>query len=292
MIRIKSERLEVEIGEPGQAYRGSRFDWTGFITQVKLDGRHTFCSAEALKPGEGTGGMGLCNEFGIFTPIGYDDAKVGEQFPKLGVGLLTREDGKPYSFSRPYPIKPFSMKVHSDANSVTFVVEPIDCRGYAARLTKVLRVEQNRLSVEYRLANVGSRPLVTREYCHNFISLDGHPVGPEYRLRLCAAPAFRKVPEVIQQEGAILRWRQTPAAAFHAPVDPWAPEGPGWWEMVHEPTGVGLRETDDFHWASLAVWGTDRLLSPEAFIQIDVAPGKEQVWRREYTFFANGQSGL
>ena len=69
-MQIVSSRLAVEISEPGTLYRGARFDWTGFVTQVTLDQQHTFCAPEALPGGRGTGGMGLCNEFGIRQPLG------------------------------------------------------------------------------------------------------------------------------------------------------------------------------------------------------------------------------
>ncbi|MFD1908517.1 hypothetical protein ACFSQ7_37740 [Paenibacillus rhizoplanae] len=89
MTRILSNGvLTVEIAEVG-AYGGTRFDWTGFITGVTLEqGGHTFCVPESLVPGQGTGGIGLCNEFGISRAIGYEDAAAGEWFPKFGIGLL------------------------------------------------------------------------------------------------------------------------------------------------------------------------------------------------------------
>lgn len=83
---LKNDRLLVEIAELGEAYQGTRFDGTGIITGVKLDGQHQFCVPESLTPGTGTGGIGICSEFGIKEAIGYEDTRVGEQFPKLGVG--------------------------------------------------------------------------------------------------------------------------------------------------------------------------------------------------------------
>ena len=103
-ILIASDRLQVEIAEPQTIYCSSRFDWTGFITQVTLDKERTFCVPEAID-GTGTGGHGLCNEFGITRPIGFDDAAPGETFPKIGVGLLRRPDAEAYSFGRDYEIE-------------------------------------------------------------------------------------------------------------------------------------------------------------------------------------------
>jgi hypothetical protein len=77
---------------PKCARQGTRFDWTGFITQVTLDGRHTFYSRETIGDQSTTGGIGLCNEFGNELSIGYTDAKPGENFSKLGIGLRTRTD--------------------------------------------------------------------------------------------------------------------------------------------------------------------------------------------------------
>lgn len=94
-ITLSNDILTVEIADLG-AYKGTRFDWTGFITQVTLEqGKHMFCVPESLVPGQGTGGIGLCNEFSISRAIGYDDAEVGEWFPKPGVGLLQKQEDAP-----------------------------------------------------------------------------------------------------------------------------------------------------------------------------------------------------
>ena len=88
-IGLKSDRLLVEIAKPGTVYAGSRFDWTGFITQVYLDGKHTFCAYEDVVPGLGSGGIGFCNDFGLNTPIGYDEAEIGEGYMKIGIGTYS-----------------------------------------------------------------------------------------------------------------------------------------------------------------------------------------------------------
>jgi hypothetical protein len=157
---INSERLSVTIAQPGKVYAGTRFDWSGFITQVTLDGSHTFCAPEALTPGEGTGGIGLCNEFGIDQPIGYGEAHPGETFPKIGIGLLVRPDWEGYDFSRPYRIaRRFPLLVEQGDDWARFVSEPVDCRGYSARLTKRLSVQENRLEIAYLLENTGLRSI-------------------------------------------------------------------------------------------------------------------------------------
>src|SRR5512145_1044760 len=155
-IVLRSDRLAVSIATPGSFYRGTRFDWTAFITQVMLNGRpafpperspspgHTFCVTESFVPERGSGGVGMCNEFGIETPVGYDDARPGEAFPKIGVGLLTRPEtpqDAPYHFFYPYAIaQEFPVHVETETDLVKFTVEPLECRGYAAQLTKTVSV--------------------------------------------------------------------------------------------------------------------------------------------------------
>lgn len=46
---ISNQRLKVEIALPGTQYHYSRFDWTGFIVQITLDDKHTFCTSESFK---------------------------------------------------------------------------------------------------------------------------------------------------------------------------------------------------------------------------------------------------
>jgi hypothetical protein len=87
-VKRDNNRLRVGIAEPGTVSRGSRFDRSGLITAVELDGAYRFCRPEDPDPSRGTGGIGLCGEFGIEEPIDWDEAAPGEHFPKLGVGLL------------------------------------------------------------------------------------------------------------------------------------------------------------------------------------------------------------
>ncbi|HQI85792.1 MAG TPA: hypothetical protein PKV20_14530 [Anaerolineae bacterium] len=297
-IVLRSHRLTVEIAQPGSVYSGTRFDWTGFITQVTLDKAHTFCVPESFEPGQGTGGVGLCGEFGIEEVIGYDEAQPGDPFPKLGIGLLARPDEQPYNFFRPYEIvAPFPIHVTTGPTQATFTVEPVECRGYAVRLTKTITVEGAELTIAYALENVGEKPIATTEYVHNFVGIDGHAIGPDYHLRMPYTIGFAAPPEplaermaqmmaILDVQGGDIRCKATPEHPFYCrPLGFTATDAPQW-ELVHEPTGVGMREYDDFTPARVAVWGTTHVISAEIFIPLTVQPGEIQYWTRRYEFFA------
>jgi hypothetical protein len=320
-IILKSDRLTVEIAKPGTHYNGTRFDWSGFITQVTLDEKHTFCMSESLRPGKGTGGSGLCNEFGIEKPIGYDDAQVGEAFPKLGVGLLKRPDGDPYRFARPYEIvNEFPILYDARTEQADFYVEPIACRGYAARLKKTISVAGVELTIAYQLENVGERDIVTHEYCHNFLRIDDHLIGPEYVLRLpypiklerlgrqfggmlprwlrmimpkawlakIGGMAYQRMLSILSIIKNEIHWTGTPERAFYCRLQDFHQTDQAQWTLVHIPSGLQVQEYDDFEPGRVAVWGEAHVVSAEVFIDIDLKPGQTLNWRRRYQFGGTG----
>ncbi|MNI22063.1 hypothetical protein D3C73_756090 [compost metagenome] len=294
---LNNEQLMIDIAEIG-GYGGSRFDWSGFITGVTLlagEQSHTYCVPESLNMGEGTGGKGLCNEFGIKKAIGYDDAKVGEHFPKLGIGLLTRLDDDAYAFDRSYPISPCQVQVEQE-NSCKLVFKGIQdlYRGFSAHLTKSIAIHKNRLIVEYELYNTGTKEICTDEYCHNFFGIDGHPVGPDYVLKF----PFELNPWsddketmddlIFSSEAGIstVKWPRNPEKPFYFQQEGFEGGKYSWlWEIIHEPSGVGVRELSRFSVSDVAVWGQGHVLSPEIFIEVKVAPGERKNWSRVYEFF-------
>jgi hypothetical protein len=315
-IILTSDRLTVEVALPETAYKGTRFDWTGFITQVTLDGAHTFCVPESLEPGQGTGGIGLCNEFGIERPIGYDDAAPGELFPKLGIGVLVRPDEGPYRFMVQHEIaERFPIHIEAAPDQVRFVVDPVPCRGVAARLTKTLAVSGSELTIDYQLENAGKKPIATHEYVHNFCGIDGHEIGPDYRLRFAQPvvledtlaqirkqmednrdrlpPEIRDLtPEQLQQrmlaiyniDGHDLSLHATPERPFYCRLTGLVQTDGPQWELTHLPTGLQAREYDSFSPSRIAVWGVAHVISAEVFVDVDVEPGETQTWKRRYVF--------
>jgi hypothetical protein len=287
---LENDVLEIEVANI-DAYRGSRFDRTGFITQVRLkDGNHTFCTAERLQPGLGSGGVGICSEFGIFTPIGYDTACVGEPFPKLGVGMLIKPDLTPYDFSSPYPVIPYDVQVETGCEVLQFHTEMEECQGFAASLTKRISIDGARLIIVYLLSNTGNKSIRTEEYTHNFMRIDGHDYGPDYKLTFSFPIEIENIepvytPQVLRVSSNDVRINAVPQQDVY--FNPTIPSGGNelYWELVHEPSSVGVRETCTFPIDKLAVWGAAHVVSPEVFAVIDLKPGESQTWQRTFDFF-------
>ena len=295
-ILLRNNRLCAEIAKPGTVYAGSRFDWTGFITQVCLDGKHTFCAYESITPGDGTGGIGFCNDFGLNTPVGYDDAAVGEGYMKIGIGTVLKQDDRPgdRAFVLDHVISDkadLSWKTEEDAVCFTAVNHPVN--GYACTLQKEIRLMDNRMKISYSLKNTGEKKIVTEEYIHNFVCIDGKYVGPDYEAELNLYPedevkerAAKMQPEMVIEGNKIGFSRIFEGKAFYLKGYDVRPANPYNWKITEKTSGCSVSETDSFLPDYMAMWGTKYVISPEAFLNIDLEPGKELCWTREYTFTA------
>ncbi|MFD1775273.1 hypothetical protein [Paenibacillus rhizophilus] len=289
---LRNGILEADIRGPDTG-TGSRFDRTGWITQVRLTSGpeiHEFCMPESMEAGRGTGGTGLCGEFGISSPAGYDEAAAGGQFSKIGVGLLTKRENEDYHFSGQYPVLPYSVLTEVKEGSIRFVVMPAECGGYAFRLEKRVALRKASIEIDYVLENLGSRPLKTDEYVHNFLAIDRHPIGPDYRLRFPVPVDFDEVESdytsgLLAAEGREIGWRSMPDREFYARLPGWADSVPYYWELTHMPSGAGVRESGDFAADRCALWGKSHVVSPEIFISLELSPGSSRGWRRTYEFF-------
>jgi hypothetical protein len=284
-ILLKNDRLVVMVALPNQVYKGSRFDWTGFVLQVTLDDKHTFCTQESLRPGEGTGGIGLCNEFGIERAIGYDETPIHGKFPKIGVGLLVKPDELPYSFFRDYAIEPFPILIDQADTAVTFTSLPVEHNGYAAQLIKLIKLRDHFVEINCILKNVGQKIIHTEEYNHNFVSIDHCPIGPLYCLTLPCRLQPDQLPSLLVSDRQQLTWARTPDDAFYFKTEGFDCAGSYSWQLTHPTQGAGMREYNDFPILNFALWGTTHVVSPEVFCEIKLNPGETKSWKRTYEFF-------
>lgn len=295
-MRISNESLILDILEP-EACPGSRFDRTGWIRQIQLvNGGVTFCMAEKEGADEQAGGSGLCGEFGLTEAIGYEEIGPGGTFPKLGVGLLQRDSEGEYDFQHPYNVStPYEMSVFLEQDRVAFTVYSMDCRGYAALLHKEITLKESAVQIEYRLTNLGTRNIRTTEYVHNFMGINGCPIGPDYSLRVGFPMVMKRMEE--SYTPYLLRFNHVHNEIMFAGkakgefycqlLGLQAEEEAGaWWELRHLPSGAGVRETASFPLDYFALWGTKHTVSPELFFRIEAAAGETAAWSRCYEFFA------
>ena len=90
-------------------------------------------------------------------------------------------------------------------DSVRFVHELNDGKGYAYRYTKVVRLVENKpeMVIEHQLETQGSKPIRTMQYNHNFFVIDGEPTGPAALVKFSFKP--RQSAPVPEELGEIRR---------------------------------------------------------------------------------------
>lgn len=287
-LLLRNSRLKIEIARPDASPIGSRWDRSGFIRQITLDERHTFCGEE----GGGNWGAGLCSEFGMHTALGYNEIAPGEWFPKLGIGLVRRLDDGPYDFSENTEVKPFPLFVDEATDWVRFRFEPVPCLGFAARFEKTVSVDENRLRVECRLENVGERLIRSEEYNHNFLRFNERETGAGYHLRSSMDLHDLEIEneaenQSVKFEPQGLAWRAAPQKAFYGAMNLSGASQNEWWELRNDQTQTSVRETGSSAPIRFALFVTARAICPEMFVSIEVEPNQTQTWTREWTFGAS-----
>lgn len=294
MFTLCSERLRIEIAEPGETPNDKfRFDRAGYLSDVVLDGDMHFAASEPrnlVHPS--SGGRGFCNEF-RFDPSG--EAKAGEYFPKFGVGLIRKEDEEKYQFHRAYrDMQAYPVEYTKTANQAVFVTLPVSCLGYAVKTTKIITVAGNLMTMVTRMKNVGEKEMTINEFCHNFISIDGMAVGSDYELDLPQVPDLgdERLNNRRGFSGAMRgKGKGITFCEFTAIDTDYAVMGcdiqsvvPFTWKLSHKGARGYVAGEDYFVPKFIAIWGVDHILSPEVIHEFTIEPGEEHEWKRSWRF--------
>jgi len=294
---LLSEALTVRVMDPNHAQRynqGPRFSTVAAVLQVSQNGREfLYCPAEhdVLRDG-----AGLFGEFDILTdggPPGFSEAGVGDQFVKIGVGVL-QKDAEKYDFYAPAKIV---MRAQTTVvwknDAATFHQTCQGVNGYSYDLEANIVVEGVRLRLQWKLTNTGKKAFATEHYVHNFFSLGGAPVGPGYRLAF-SQPARSVIEQGSDRDG--LSWTKSEISfdatiRNHVNILLSEPQ-PGGLSLAASQRESGLKITVDSTAPVIRtfVHATSRYLCPEQFVRISLQPCESYVWSRGYDFSASRES--
>jgi hypothetical protein len=287
-------------------YRSTRFDWSGVVGCVSLNGHkffgEWFTQYDPLKNDSITGPV---EEFrtddtstGSSAPpragaIGYREAKPGEPFLKPGVGVLRKVDDSPYQFGGAYPIVDggtWTIKVRR--RSVRFRQVLRGPEGYAYVYEKILTLNKNEpvMTLQHSLKNTGKKTIETYVYDHDFFMLDGKPTGPGMVVHFKFEPKpLGEIGSAAKIEGKDLVY--VDALAPHKGVagylEGYSDEARDFDFTVEDTRSkVGVQQTSDHSLARLYFWSIQTTICPEGYIKLKVAPGETSRWTLRYRFFA------
>ncbi len=171
-------------------YRGSRFDWSGVVSCLAYKG-HTYFGVwfPHYDPQLHDAITGPVEEFRSAngdSALKYDEAKPGDPFVKIGVGVLRKIDDTPFKFATPYPfIDPGKWTTHASRSSVSFKQNLKSSIGIAYQYTKTVALDKQEpvLILSHVLKNTGTETIDTQVYDHDFYMLDDTPTGPDIAVR-------------------------------------------------------------------------------------------------------------
>jgi hypothetical protein len=292
-------------------YRGTRFDWSGVIGSLEYDGHNYYgpwftktdptvndfiYSGDDIVAGPCSAISGPVEEFSSGeAPMGFDEAKPGGSFLKIGVGMLRKPDDKKYSAYRLYDIvNGGKWQVRAHKESITFVQQLMDPNsGYAYIYTKTVRLTEGKpeMQIEHTLRNTGQHVIQTNVYDHNFLVLDKQTTGPNYVIKV---PYQIKTERPMNEALAVVQGNQIVYQKPLAGKDTVAAHLTGFSDspeqynitIENSKVGAGMTITGDRPLSREALWSIRSVLAMEPFIDVSVQAGLEFTWTYTYTYYS------
>jgi hypothetical protein len=311
-VHLKNPYLDVTVRIPEDNIVSQRFDAACVVEQVELNGKHRFCQPEQLDQKRvTTHGIGLSSEF--MDPYS-EEAKPGEWFPKMGVGLLKQlPEGGRYDKWKTYEVKPFIRTCEVQERAVEFIQEPQSCLGISLRIMRRISIHANQLRVTTTIKNVGERAYEGTEFQHNFFAIDDIPIGTGYRMtvpydaelnnimtkgeRHAKNDGFRELDEKgipgelvenpVVVEGDAIVWKGgMEKRTFHKITrsDGVKPQAEYTWTLSCDNSEASVSETHHFVPSNFSMWGVEHTVCNEVHCDIHVEPGESFSFSRTYTF--------
>ncbi len=276
-------------------YRGTRFDWSGVTYSLRTKNHEYFGKwFPKYDPKLHDAIMGPVEEFRSGNvALGYDEAKAGGTFIRIGIGVLRKPDEPKFEGFKPYEIVDHGKwKVRNGRDWISFTHTLKDSTGYAYQYTKTVRLAADKpvMTIEHVLRNKGSKRIQTSQYNHNFFVIDGQPTGPDSHVKF---PFELKPVRPFPDDLAVAKGSEIGYSRELVEGDRVFGEFAGFGKsasdydirMENRKAGAGVRITGDIPLAKLVFWSIRTVFSPEPYVDFDIAPGAEAKWTYRYEFY-------
>lgn len=309
---IKNGEIQAKVYLPDARqgyYRGTRFDWSGVVDSLVYKGHNYYgpwynrvdphvidfeYHGDQIVASTCSGIAGPVEEFVTnHSALGWDEAKVGGTFIKIGVGVL-RKDAPEYDYVKQYEILDGGKwKVETHPDSIDFTQELTDpATGYGYVYHKTVRLVPGKpeMVLEHRLKNTGRRTIQTSVYNHNFLVLDHQAPGPDFSLTLPYAihsnhPPHKDLAEIRGHQVVYLKALtnhdvvSTPMLGFGDS----AQDNEVRIENKHVGAGMLIRGNRPL--SHMNLWSIRTVLAVEPFISMTIEPGGEFTWDITYQYY-------
>jgi len=161
---IKNKMIHARVYLPDQEsgyYRSTRFDWSGVISELVYNG-HTYLGVwnDMYDPTLHDAITGPVEEF---APLGYDAAKTGGSFVKIGVGILLKPEEPKYNKFTYYQIEDNGKwKIRKKSDQITFI-HTLEHEDYGYEYEKTVKLVKGKpvLEILHTLKNKGQLAIET-----------------------------------------------------------------------------------------------------------------------------------
>ena len=276
-------------------YRGTRFDWAGVIPSLEYKGHNYFgVWFDKYDPKLHDAITGPVEEFYFKdAALGYAEAKAGETFVRIGVGVLRKPEEPKFDRFHTYEVVDGGKwTVNAHRESVDFRHRLADkASGYAYDYHKTVRLVAGKpeMVIEHVLKNVGTKAIETDVYNHNFFVIDGQQTGPDLSVTFPFDPkATRDLGGMAELRGRELGYKRIVGHDEHVmtEIEGFGPGlGDHSFKVENRKSGAGLQVSGDQPMSKLLFWCGWKVLSPENYVSMKIEPGGEFRWMVRYEFY-------
>ena len=307
-------RAMIHLPDPANGfYRGTRFDWSGIIGRLEYAGHnyygpwftktdptvHDFVfDGPDITAGPCSAATGPAEEYlSGDVALGYDEARPGGTFIKIGVGVLRKPDNGKYDSYRLYDIVDHGKwSVKPKPQSVEFVQRVTDSSsGYGYLYQKIVRLVpgQPRMVIEHKITNIGTHSIESSVYDHNFLVLDNLTTGPDFAITL----PFEIQPKrpirpaaaalgYVDKNKILYRKELQGREIFGVQIDGFGNASKDYDIIIeNQHAGVGMRINGDRALESEELWSIRSVLAMEPYVHISITPGQSFRWKYNYLYY-------
>ena len=291
----------------GVLYRGTRFDRAGVIVQATYKGtnygQYWFSSYSPhvrdfiWQNGQVTvhpasGAPGPVEEFAA---VGFDEAGMDGRFLKIGTGILKR-DTATYDYVHNYPVLNEGKRGFSSTRNSARYTQNVsgDPSGYGYSYVKTVRLTPGKpqMTIAHVLTNTGKKDIVTRVYCHNFLTLGtgNENVAITAPFAIKAEKPFAA--DAAAVDGKTFRYLRAVQEneSVTSPITGFGDSASDYdFKIVNTQTGFGQRIRADQPLVQINFWSIRTNVSWEPYIAISLKPGETKRWTYTYDYFGPGE---
>lgn len=283
MITLNSKGLQAVLCEPGEYYRGTRFDHAGVFRSITQDGYawadEWFDHSDPLRHDR------VCGLSEEFVTVDFSGVAPGSLFCKPGVGLLRRPDDAPYDWFRLYEVaESGEWDVQAGPAGAGYVHTLSGWYHYEKR---ILLSGGDSIEIRHTLHWEAPQPLGGFFYNHNFLTFGGKQVGPDRRIL---------TPWTIgghwRSEYDNVRFASG-GVEFLGPVDPansvycgdlHNTGGPTTCRFTVQDSERRVEVSGDMPLHHIVLWSNPRVACMEPYMPLQIRPGETAEWTFRYAF--------